>query len=74
MELKSAHHELNEAIQVLQGHFVSKAEYQKFRQIDILENDQSGMIRRLKKLYRKTCTYSVLHTGGRYYKSRYCQI
>ena len=25
-----------------------EAEYQKFRQIDILENDQSGMIRRLK--------------------------
>ena len=40
--------QVNEAIQVLQGHFVSKeAEYQKFRQIDILENDQSGMIRRL---------------------------
>ena len=40
--------QVNEAIQVLQGHFVSKeAEYQKFCQIDILENDQSGMIRRL---------------------------
>ena len=31
--------QINEAIQVLQGHFVSKeAEYQKFCQIDILEN------------------------------------
>ena len=40
--------QVNEAIQVLQGHFVSKeAEYQKFCQIDILENDRSGMIRRL---------------------------
>lgn len=39
--------QINEAIQVLQGHFVSKeAEYQKFCQIDILESDKSGMIRR----------------------------
>ena len=47
--IKISTSQVNEAIQVLQGHFVSKeAEYQKFRQIDILENDQSGMIRRLK--------------------------
>ena len=47
--IKISTSQVNEAIQVLQGHFVSKeTEYQKFRQIDILENDQSGMIRRLK--------------------------
>ena len=40
--------QINEAIQVLQGHFVSKeAEYKKFCQIDILKRDQSGIIRRL---------------------------
>lgn len=40
--------QVKEAIQVLQGHFVSKeAEYKKFCQIDILENDRSGMIRRV---------------------------
>ena len=40
--------QINEAIQVLQGHFVSKeAEYKKFCQIDILRRDQSGIIRRL---------------------------
>ena len=61
--------QVNEAIHVLQGHFVSKeAEYQKFCQIDILENDRSGMIRKIAKLHRKTYSYSVLHTGGRYYK------
>lgn len=41
--------QVNEAVKVLQGHFVSKeSEYQKFCQIDILESDQSGMIRRMK--------------------------
>ena len=40
--------QIDEAIQVLQGHFVSKeAEYKKFCQIDILKRDQSGIIRRL---------------------------
>lgn len=40
--------QVNEAVQVLQGHFVSKeSEYQKFCHIDILESDQSGMIRRM---------------------------
>lgn len=40
--------QVKEAIQVLQGHFVSKeAEYKKFCQIDILENDRPGMIRRV---------------------------
>ena len=34
---------VKEAVQVLQGHFVSKeAEYQKYCQIDILENDPAG--------------------------------
>ena len=37
--------QVKEAIQVLQGHFVSKeAEYKKFCQIDILENDRSGTV------------------------------
>lgn len=41
--------QLQKAVQVLQGCFVSKeAEYQKFCHIDILEVDGSGMIRRLK--------------------------
>jgi len=36
---------VKEAIQVLQGHFVSKeAEYQKYCQIDILENDPAYII------------------------------
>ena len=40
--------QVKEAIQVLQGHFVSKeAEYKKFCQIDILENYLSGMSRRV---------------------------
>ena len=65
--------QVNEAIHVLQGHFVSKeAEYQKFCQIDILENDRSGMIRRLQS-YTERLTH-IQFTGGRYYKSRYCQI
>ena len=71
MELKFSISQVNEAIQVLQGHFVSKeAEYQKFRQIDILENDQSGMIRRLQSYTERLAHNSVLQTGGRYYKSR----
>ena len=40
--------QLQEAVQVLQGCFVSKeSEYQKFCHIDILEADRSGRIRRL---------------------------
>ena len=66
---------VKEAVQVLQGHFVSKeAEYQKYCQIDILENDPSRNDQKIAKLHRKTYTYSVLYTGRRYYKSRHCQI
>lgn len=40
--------QVQEAVRVLQGHFVSKeAEYQKFCHIDILESDRAGMIKRL---------------------------
>ena len=47
--------QVKEAIQVLQGHFVSKeAEYKKFCQIDILENDRSGMISKSTKLCGQT--------------------
>lgn len=41
--------QINEAVQVLQGHFVSKdEEYQKFCHIDILTCDEGKMIKRLK--------------------------
>ena len=54
--------QVNEAIHVLQGHFVSKeAEYQKFCQIDILENDRSGMIRRLQS-YTERLTHIQFYT------------
>ena len=54
--------QVKEAIQVLQGHFVSKeAEYKKFCQIDILENDRSGMIRRVQ-------SYADRHKHIQFYK------
>ena len=60
--IKISTSQVNEAIQVLQGHFVSKeAEYQKFCQIDILENDQSGMIRRLQS-YTERLTHIQFYT------------
>lgn len=41
--------QIGEAVQVLQGHFVSKdEEYQKFREIDILCYDEKRTIRRMK--------------------------
>ena len=41
--------QIGEAVQVLQGHFVSKdEEYQKFREIDILSYDENRTIRRMK--------------------------
>ena len=71
--------QVNEAIQVLQGHFVSKeAEYQKFCQIDILENDQSGMIRRLKSYTERlahiqfyTQVEDIIKVGIARYKDKY---
>ena len=54
--------QVNEAAQVLQGHFVSKeAEYQKFHQIDILENNRLGMIRRLQS-YADRLTHPQFYT------------
>lgn len=53
---------VKEAIQVLQGHFVSKeAEYQKYCQIDILENDLAGMIKRLQS-YTERLTHIPFYT------------
>ena len=53
---------VKEAIQVLRGHFVSKeAEYQKYCQIDILENDSAGMIKRLKS-YTERLTHIPFYT------------
>ena len=53
---------VKEAIQVLQGHFVSKeAEYQKYCQIDILENDPAGMIKRLQS-YTERLTHIPFYT------------
>ena len=53
---------VKEAIQVLQGHFVSKeAEYQKYCQIDILENDSAGMIKRLQS-YTERLTHIPFYT------------
>ena len=78
--IKISASQVNEAIQVLQGHFVSKeAEYQKFCQIDILENDQSGMIRRLQS-YTERLAHIQFHTqvediikvGIARYKDKYC--
>ena len=71
--------QVNEAIQVLQGHFVSKeAEYQKFCQIDILENDQSGMIRRLQSYAERlahiqfyTQVEDIIKVGIARYKDKY---
>lgn len=41
--------QMEEAVKVLQGHFVSKdEEYQKFREIDILSYDENRTIRRMK--------------------------
>ena len=77
--IKISTSQVNEAIQVLQGHFVSKeAEYQKFRQIDILENDQSGMIRRLKSYTERlahiqfyTQVEDIIKVGIARYKDKY---
>ena len=71
--------QVNEAIQVLQGHFVSKeAEYQKICQIDILENDQSGMIRRLQSYTERlahiqfyTQVEDIIKVGIARYKDKY---
>ena len=71
--------QVNEAIHVLQGHFVSKeAEYQKFCQIDILENDQSGMIRRLQSYTERlahihfyTQVEDIIKVGIARYKDKY---
>ena len=71
--------QVNEAIQVLQGHFVSKeAEYQKFCQIDILENDRLGMIRRLQSYTERLthiqfCTQveDIIKVGIARYKDKY---
>ena len=71
--------QVNEAIQVLQGHFVSKeAEYQKFCQIDILENDQSGMIQRLQSYTERlahiqfyTQVEDIIKVGIARYKDKY---
>ena len=53
---------VKEAVQVLQGHFVSKeAEYQKYCQIDILENDPAGMIKRLQS-YTERLTHIPFYT------------
>ena len=53
---------VKEAVQVLQGHFVSKeAEYQKYCQIDILENDSAGMIKRLQS-YTERLTHIPFYT------------
>ena len=71
--------QVNEAIQVLQGHFVSKeAEYQKFCQIDILENDRLGTIRRLQS-YTERLTHiqfciqveDIIKVGIARYKDKY---
>ena len=77
--IKISTSQVNEAIQVLQGHFVNKeAEYQKFRQIDILENDQSGMIRRLKSYTERlahiqfyTQVEDIIKVGIARYKDKY---
>lgn len=53
---------VKEAVQVLQGHFVSKeAEYQKYCRIDILENDPAGMIKRLQS-YTERLTHIPFYT------------
>ena len=77
--IKISTSQVNEAIQVLQGHFVNKeAEYQKFRQIDILENDQSGMIRRLQSYTERlahiqfyTQVEDIIKVGIARYKDKY---
>lgn len=77
--IKISTSQVNEAIQVLQGHFVSKeAEYQKFCQIDILENDQSGMIRRLQSYTERlahiqfyTQVEDIIKVGIARYKEKY---
>ena len=55
-----------------------EAEYQKFRQIDILENDQSGMIRRLKSYTERlahiqfyTQVEDIIKVGIARYKDKY---
>ncbi len=53
-EMKAKYHAVNaetirNAVYVLEGHFVSKeAEYRKFKNIEIVKFDDSGMIRRMK--------------------------
>ena len=77
--IKISTSQVSEAIQVLQGHFVSKeAEYQKFRKIDILENDQSGMIRRLQSYTERlahiqfyTQVEDIIKVGIARYKDKY---
>lgn len=70
---------VKEAIQVLQGHFVSKeAEYQKYCQIDILENDSAGMIKRLQSYTQRlthipfyTQVEDIIKVGIARYKEKY---
>ena len=71
--------QVNEAVQVLQGHFVSKeAEYKKFCQIDILESDYSGMIRRVQSYADRLAhiqfymqVEDIIKVGIRRYQDKY---
>lgn len=66
-------------MQVLQGHFVSKkAEYKKFCQIDILESDYSGMIRRVQSYADRLAhiqfymqVEDIIKVGIRRYQDKY---
>jgi len=66
-------------VQVLQGHFVSKeAEYKKFCQIDILESDYSGMIRRVQSYADRLAhiqfymqVEDIIKVGIRRYQDKY---
>lgn len=54
--------QVKDAVQVLQGHFVSKeAEYQKFSRIDILESTRPGMIQRVQS-YAERLTHRQFYT------------
>ncbi len=71
--------QLQEAVQVLQGHFVSKeSEFQKFCHIDILESDKSGLIRRLSSYAQRlahaqfrTQLEDIINVGIARYKEKY---
>ena len=71
--------QLQAAVQVLQGHFVSKdAEYERFRHIDILEGDGADKIKRLKSYADRladiafyTQVEDIIKVGIARYKDKY---